>query len=557
MTSIYQRISYCQSYPNDIDTKTICHLAHEYSSMSNSRIKRLTNIGIALSSEKDINKLLNLIIDATKSLANADAGTLYLLAENEKELIFCIMHNDTNNTHAVHRSQIHLAPVPLYTSDGKPNHANVSSHAALTGENINIEDVYATRNFDFSGPRKYDSITGYRSQSMLVIPMKDHHGDVLGVVQLINAKNIETGEVQKFSKEHTELVASLASQAAVALNNARLIQNLEDLLQAFIKSIASAIDAKSKYTGNHIRRVVKLTMAIAQAVNKETSPSLESVVFDTNELKELSLAAWLHDVGKIVTPQHVIDKHFKLETVFDRSELIRTRFQLIESQMLQKITENNLMAAKQGICAEKIARMNETIQEDIEHVHDDLALILQCNQSVEFMPDEKIVRIQAIGQKKYTWQGKEYPYLTDNEIENLSIQKGNLTPGEWTIIKDHARATQTMLSQLPFPKNLAHVADYAAEHHEKLDGSGYVKGLKKGELSIQSRILAIADIFEALTASDRPYKKPMLISKALQIMGFMKADGHLDPDILDLFIEKKVFMDYVRAEVDPSQIDID
>jgi GAF domain-containing protein len=301
--------------------------------MSHSIIKRLTSIGIALSAEKDIDTLLNMILDEAKDMTRADAGTLYVVDNDSQTLVFSIMHNDTNNIHARHKEDIDLAPVPLYLPDTTPNHANVSSHAALTGENVNIEDVYAARKFDFSGPKKYDRITGYRSRSMLVIPMKDHHGDILGVVQLINATDPETGKVCKFTEEQAEMVASLASQAAVSLNNARLIQNLEDLLQAFIKTIASAIDAKSKYTGNHIRRVVQLTMDIAEAVNQCDSPPFDTIHFDDDQIQELSLASWLHDVGKIITPQHIIDKHAKLETVIDRAELVRTRFQLIESSL--------------------------------------------------------------------------------------------------------------------------------------------------------------------------------------------------------------------------------
>jgi len=524
--------------------------------MSNSIIRRLTTIGSALSSEKDIDTLLNLILDEAKDMTKADAGTLYLVDNETHTLVFSIMHNDTHGIHARNRSEIKLAPVPLHLPDGTPNHANVSSHAALSGENINIADVYEAEDFDFSGPRKYDSVTGYRSKSMLVIPMQDHHGDVLGVVQLINATDPETGEVCKFTAEQTEMVASLASQAAVSLNNARLIQSLEDLLQAFIKTIASAIDAKSKYTGNHIRRVVQLTMDIAEAINQCDAPPFDTVHFDENQMKELSLASWLHDVGKIVTPQHIIDKHAKLETVFDRAELVSSRFQIIEGSMRLENAQNKMDAMSRGESPQVLQTLDAALDAAIEKLRAELELILSCNRSMEFMPDERIEKIKAIGNKTYTWQGREYPYLTQDEMDNLCIQKGNLTQGERKTIEDHARSTWDMLSQLPFPKNLANVATYAAQHHEKLDGSGYTQGLTEKDIPLQSRILAIADIFEALTAADRPYKDPMPISKALKIMGFMKADGHLDPNILDLFINDKVFLKFVTNEVDPAQNDM-
>jgi HD-GYP domain-containing protein (c-di-GMP phosphodiesterase class II) len=524
--------------------------------MSHSIIKRLTSIGIALSAEKDIDTLLNMILDEAKDMTRADAGTLYVVDNDSQTLVFSIMHNDTNNIHARHKEDIDLAPVPLYLPDTTPNHANVSSHAALTGENVNIEDVYAARKFDFSGPKKYDRITGYRSRSMLVIPMKDHHGDILGVVQLINATDPETGKVCKFTEEQAEMVASLASQAAVSLNNARLIQNLEDLLQAFIKTIASAIDAKSKYTGNHIRRVVQLTMDIAEAVNQCDSPPFDTIHFDDNQIQELRLASWLHDVGKIITPQHIIDKHAKLETVIDRAELVRTRFQLIESSLRLANAQAKIDGLTRGESARFMQDLDKQLDAKLEELRAELELILSCNRSLEFMPQDRLEQIKAIGNKTYTWQDLEYPYLSEDEMDNLCIQKGNLSGSERKTIEDHARTTWEMLSQLPFPKHLAKVATYAAQHHEKLNGSGYSQGLTAKDLPLQSRILAIADIFEVLTAADRPYKDPMPISRALEIMGFMKKDGHLDPDVLDLFINNKVFMKFVTNEVDPSLNDI-
>jgi HD-GYP domain-containing protein (c-di-GMP phosphodiesterase class II) len=524
--------------------------------MSHSIIKRLTSIGIALSAEKDIDTLLNLILDEAMKMTRADAGTVYVVDDENQTLVFNIMHNNTNDIHAHHKSDINLAPVPLYLPDSTPNHANVSSHAALTGESVNIEDVYKTEEFDFSGPKKYDHITGYRSRSMLVIPMQDHHGDILGVVQLINATAPETGAVCKFTEEQAEMVASLASQAAVSLNNARLIQNLEDLLQAFIRTIASAIDAKSKYTGNHIRRVVQLTMDIAEAINQCDSPPFDTIHFDDDQIQELSLASWLHDVGKIITPQHIIDKHAKLETVIDRAELVRTRFQVIESTLRLENTQAKIDALNQGGPDGDVHHLDAQLDEALKELHAELELILSCNRSMEYMPPAQLEEIKAIGRKTYTWQGRKYPYLSKDEMDNLCIQKGNLTESERKTIENHARATWEMLSQLPFPKHLANVATYAAQHHEKLNGSGYTCGLTKKDLPLQSRILAIADIFEALTAADRPYKDPMPISKALDIMGFMKKDGHLDPDILDLFINDKVFMKFVTNEVDPAQNDI-
>ncbi|PIE68659.1 MAG: metal-dependent phosphohydrolase [Deltaproteobacteria bacterium] len=524
--------------------------------MDNSIITRLSAIGMALSGEKNIDALLNLIVDEAKGITEADAGTLYLVDPDKQTLIFSIMHNDTQDVHAHYQHEIKLAPVPLYLPDGTPNHTNVSSHVALSGDHINIPDVYEDKDFDFSGPRKYDQVTGYRSQSMLVIPMQDHHGDILGVIQLINAMDTATNEVCPFTPEEAGIVGSLASQAAVALNNVRLIQQLEDLLQAFIKTIASAIDAKSKYTGSHIRRVAQLTMDIAEAVNACETPPFDTVHFNESQMKELSLAAWLHDVGKIVTPQHIIDKRSKLETVIDRAELVKTRFQLIETSIRLTAAQSRMKALEQGASQQTLHALDTALDAEVQQIQSELAFVLSCNRSMEFMPDEKIDKIKAIGKKTYVWQGQEYPYLTQDEQDNLCIQKGNLTLAERKAIEDHAQATWDLLSQLPFPPDLANVATYAAQHHEKLDGSGYTQGLTAKDIPLQSRILAIADIFEALSAADRPYKDPLPISRVLQIMDFMQQDGHLDPDILELFIGNKVFMKFVNKEVSPAQNDV-
>jgi response regulator RpfG family c-di-GMP phosphodiesterase len=297
-------------------------------------------------------------------------------------------------------------------------------------------------------------------------------------------------------------------------------------------------------------------MDIVEAINQCDRPPFDTIHFDDNQIQELSLASWLHDVGKIITPQHIIDKHAKLETVIDRAELIRTRFQVIESSLRLENAQAKIDGLIRNETGQAIQHLDTQLDAAIKELHAELELILSCNRSLEFMPPTRLEQIRAIGRKTYIWQGRKYPYLSENEMDNLCIQKGNLSEKDRKIVEDHARATWDMLSQLPFPKHLANVATYAAQHHEKLNGSGYSQGLTEKDLPLQSRILAIADIFEALTAADRPYKDPMPISRALEIMGLMKKDGQLDPDVLDLFINNKVFMKYVTNEVDPSLNDI-
>jgi HD-GYP domain-containing protein (c-di-GMP phosphodiesterase class II) len=520
-------------------------------------IKQLADIGLALSAEGDMNKLLEMIVDAARDLSQADAGTLYILDSETNTLRFEILQNDTMNTRMGGASgdKITLPPVPIKVG-GKPNYTNVSSYVALSGERVNIADVYKAEGFDFTGTRKYDEATGYRSRSMLVIPMRNHEDDIIGVLQLLNAKDVDTGEVVAFSSDYVDLIASLASQAAVALTNAQLVQDLKNLLYSFIKSIAAAIDEKSPYTAGHIDRVVTLTMMIAEEVNACDSGLFEDINFTDDELEELKLAAWMHDVGKITTPEYVVDKHTKLETIHDRIELIDTRFDMIEQIMRCNHLEKKLHMIQLGEKDTKVLEeMDLHLEQNVTKLKEDKEFVAGCNVPREYMDDEKIKRIVEIASKKYEVEGKAHYYLTADEAANLSIRKGSLTKKERHMIENHALVTKKMLSELPFPKKLARVPEFASGHHEKLDGSGYPSGLTSEELSLQARIMAIADIFEALTAKDRPYKEPMKLSQALKILEFMKKDGHIDPDIHHLFMRKAVFSKYAKKELSPEQVD--
>jgi len=375
-------------------------------------------------------------------------------------------------------------------------------------------------------------------------------------LQLLNSKIPETGKTTDFSKEYVDLVASLASQAAVALTNTQLIQDLENLLYAFIKSIATAIDEKSPYTGGHINRVVDLTMTMAEEINKTDQGPLGGAFFSKDELEELRLAAWMHDIGKITTPEYVVDKASKLETIFNRIKLVETRFHMIAKAIENEYLQRKIELMQNHTSDEtNIKRMDEKLAVQLKSLEDDFNFVKECNQSVEFMSDDKIDRIKEIATKTFVSPEGEQPYLTEEEVENLCIRKGSLTEKERKTIENHASMTKKMLNELPFPVKLARVSEYASSHHEKLDGSGYPLGLSKKELPLQSRIMVIADIFEALTAKDRPYKKPMNLSQAIKILGFLKKDNHIDPDIHDLFLERRLFYEYAQKEMAPEQID--
>ena len=519
-------------------------------------IQELTKIGLALSAEKNINKLLEMIVDQARALSNADAGTLYILEDDGQHLRFEILQNDTMGTRMGGTSggTIHFPKVPLFIEE-KPNYANVSSYTALTGQVVNIPDVYKAEGFDFTGPRKYDAASGYRSMSMLVIPMKNHENSIIGVLQLLNAQDTQTGEVVAFSPEYVDLIASLASQAAVALTNTQLIQDLKNLFYAFIQSIATAIDAKSPYTRGHIDRVVDLTMMLADTVNAAESGPYGLIHLDDDQMEELRIAAWMHDVGKITTPEYVVNKSTKLETLIDRIHLIETRFELIAQHVENHHLKQKLAMATEGGDPERLARMDREMADALNSVRDDLALIRVCNHPGEFLDDDKIARLQAIAQKTFSSESGNRPYLTEDELKNLTIRKGSLTADERSVIEHHATMTLKILDQLPFPKTLAKVPEYASGHHEKLDGSGYPRQLDKANLALQSRIMAIADIFEALTARDRPYKKPMKLSQAIRIMGLMKKDNHIDPDLYDLFISSQIYREYANKQMNPEQVD--
>jgi response regulator RpfG family c-di-GMP phosphodiesterase len=264
-------------------------------------------------------------------------------------------------------------------------------------------------------------------------------------------------------------------------------------------------------------------------------------------MRELRMAAWLHDVGKITTPEHVVDKSTKLEKVYDRISDVKTRFELLKREYQLAIQENK--NNKAGNSLEKMAGEIKTLDEEYQ-------FLVQVNRGSEFIKDEMIERIKKIGKRKWRANSQTLTLLTEDEIYNLSVRRGTLNDEERNIINNHAAVSYKMLSGLPFPKKMRHIADYAAAHHEKLDGTGYPLGLKADQLFLQSRIIAIADIFEALTAKDRPYKKGKTVVEALKIMELMVKDQHIDADLFELFIQEEIYEDYAKRELAQQQIDI-
>ena len=513
------------------------------------RIHRLSEIGIALSTESNSNKLFEMILEEAKNITNADGRTLYS-KDNDGNLNFEILRNDSMNTIMGGSSgkEIPLEPVKLWLDEKTPNQSNVSAYVALTGETVNIEDAYKEDGFDFTGTKTYDSKSGYHSKSFLTVPLKNHENEIIGVMQLINARNKE-GSVISFDPDMQEQVESLASQGAVALTNKKLVGELKILFEAFIQLIATAIDKKSEYTGGHCERVPVITMMLADAVAKVKNGKFKNFSMTNDERYELYIAAWLHDCGKVATPPHVVDKGTKLETIFDRIELIKTRMELLKR-------DAEIAFLKRQLNGIENKEFDEEYLKSIEKINDNMEFIEKCNVGGEYMEEELQEKIRLIGSTQLILNEKKQNLLTDEEISNLNIPKGTLLPEEREIINDHIVITIEMLEQLPYPKNLRNVPEYAGGHHEKMDGTGYPKGLNKSQMSTQAKIMAIADIYEALTAADRPYKDGKKLSQAMRIMGFMKNDYHIDEDLFEIFVTSGVYKKYAEKHVAKSQIDL-
>ncbi|MBV6343057.1 HD domain-containing phosphohydrolase [Candidatus Magnetobacterium casense] len=518
----------------------------------------LLKIGTALSAEKNIEALLEMIVVEAMKLTNSDGATLYIKTPDETAIAFKILQNRTLALQMGGTSDkaITFPPLKLYKPDGTGNKHLVSVYVALTGTTLNIPDVYEIDGFDFQGCKDFDKNTCYRSKSMLVTALKNYENEIIGVLQLINAQDSEGGIIP-FSVDHQELIESLASQAAVAITNASLLSDLKNLMDGFIKSIASAIDEKSPYTGGHIRRVAEITLDIAQGLNSSNDGRWKDFSLSQDEINELRIAAWMHDIGKISTPEYVVDKATKLETIYDRIHYIEAKFEIlirdIELFYLKKHAE--ISSDNNDDKQAHLTRLREVYDERINSLASDLNFLRLINQGGEFMSDALIARLKDIATTQITLNGVQQNLLTENEVYNLSIRKGTLTEEERNVIQNHVVLTHAMLARLPWPKKLRGVCEYAGEHHEKLDGTGYPNGLDADSLSVQSRIIAIADIFEALSAGDRPYKHGKKLSECIKIINMMVKDNHVDKDIVDFFIRSGLLQKYARRELKDYQID--
>jgi HD-GYP domain-containing protein (c-di-GMP phosphodiesterase class II) len=521
------------------------------------RLEELNHVGIALSKVKDTSRLLEAILVAAKKITNADGGTLYRVDAEKKLVHFEILRTDSLNIAMGGTTGVEVPfyPVRLFDDEGRPNNSMVVAYAVLRDETVNIADAYGAKGFDFTGTKNFDAKTGYRSQSFLTVPMKNHEDEIIGVLQLINAKDRQTGATVRFSEADQSLAESLASQAAVALTNRQLINQLEGLFESFISLINAAIDDKSPYTGGHCQRVPILTMMLADAVSETDEGPLAGFTMTDKDRYELKIAGLLHDCGKVTTPVHVVDKATKLQTIFDRIALIDTRFEILKRDAEMATLKSKLSAPdnRQG----EWEKAERALKARLRQIDEDRQFLRFCNFGSEAMHEEDRQRVRDMS-TTYRWRdgdGNEADFLTADEIENLTIRSGTLTQEERQTINHHIEVTIKMLESLPWPKHLKNVAEYAGGHHERMDGTGYPRGLMRDQMSVQARVMGIADIFEALTARDRPYKKGKTLTESLQILGRFKLNGHIDPDLFDVFVSKKVYLKYAKQFLDSDQID--
>jgi len=571
--------------------------------ISDKKLSRLVELGVAMSAEHNSDKLMEMILRGAKELTNAEGGSLYTIG-NDNELHFQIVQGDGFDLKYGDKDN-KFPPVPLFEKSGEPNYRNVVSYAIHEGKTVNIPDAYDCDEFDFSGTRVFDERNNYRSISFLTVPLRPRGGDVIGAVQLINAREPESDSDSPvpFPSEIQKFVEALAAQAATALYNRDLLDEQENLMDSMIQLIAGAIDTKSPYTGGHCARVPELAIMLAEEACEAEEGTLADFSFKSDaEWREFRIGAWLHDCGKVVTPEYVIDKATKLETIYNRIHEVRMRFEVL----LRDADIKRLEAVAAGADPEEAQDQFELYRSKLM---EEFAFIAHNNIGGEFVEAEAVERIEDIGNQ--TWQrhfddrlglshfellrysdvAPELPVaekLLDDkpnhifkrngggdkmyadlgfkmnvpehlynlgELHNLSISRGTLTEEERFKINEHIIQTIAMLEHLPFPKHLRRVPEYAGTHHETLNGEGYPRKLTGKELSVPSRIMAIADVFEALTSSDRPYKKAKTLSESVKILSYFKKDGHIDPELFDLFLTSGVYQHYAERYLESNQID--
>jgi HD-GYP domain-containing protein (c-di-GMP phosphodiesterase class II) len=516
----------------------------------------LLQVGIALSAERDNDKLLKYILKQVRHIARADAGTLYLLkrdeASGEQKLLFKITQNDSNPRDY---SEFFM---PL-------SKKTVSGYVAMTGTVLNLEDVYripVDKEYGFN--ISYDKSTGYRSKSMLTVPMQDHKGEILGVIQLINCKTdrsclLKTPEdvdtsVIPFSKDIEPMVLSLASQAAVSLENNLLYEEIETLFEGFVKASVQAIESRDPTTSGHSNRVAVYTVSLAKVVDRVGDGAYAGTHFTVEHLKEIRYASLLHDFGKVGVREHVLVKAKKLYP--DKMDLVKLRFDYIRKAMLYALLKERFEALLKEGKDEYLSRKAEFDRKESEYlaeIEKFLQNILAANEP-SVLAEEPARVLGDIHGRTFEELGAEpVPFLTDDEYVKLSIKRGSLDEAERKEIESHVTHTYLFLKTIPWTKEMKNIPAIAYGHHEKLDGDGYPRGIHSPEIPVQTRMMTVSDIYDALTASDRPYKRAVPTQKALDILNIEVKEKKLDPDLVKIFIEAKIWEKKADEATQPSK----
>ena len=477
-----------------------------------SDMQRFLRMCLALTSERDREALLSTILDTAMDLAGCDAGTLYLLEDDG--LHFCRMVTRSQGIRQGGQdAPISLPPVPL-------EEKYVCAWAAMHNKDINVKDVHTDTTFDFTGSLRYDAMTGYRTQSMLVVPMTNDKGELIGVTQLINALD-ENGRTVPFDPEKELLVSAISSQAAISITNMQYSEQITKLLDSLVGALSTAIDERSHYNANHTRNMVRVGENFLDWLDRTEN----DWTFDENKRRAFLMSVWLHDVGKLVVPLEVMDKASRLGSrLGDVRETFRTAGLVDHIAMLEGELSKDEYEKREKERADALAF--------IEHI-----------DRTGFLPDEDLAMVEKLAKQTYLDEyGEERPLLTEEDRVCLSVRKGTLTDEERRIMQSHVVVTGRILSQVTFPKMYAQVPIWAAMHHELINGNGYPNHVRAEEIPPEVRLLTILDVFEALTARDRPYKPPMSLEKALGILHIMaEKEGSIDPEILRMFEESKAW----------------
>jgi HD-GYP domain-containing protein (c-di-GMP phosphodiesterase class II) len=532
---------------------------NERLSFATREIQDLNQIGAALSAEHDTEKLLELILTKSREITSADAGSLYLVeeiagAEQKKVSSLDVERAGPRKRLRFKLAQNDSVSVPFREVTMEISQKSVAGYVAQTGLPVNLNDAYhLPDDVPFTINRKFDEDSGYRTKSILAVPMKNQKDEVVGVVQLINAKRdfkarLHTvsavgDQVIAFTSRQQDLVASLASQAAVAYENSELYASIQRLFEGFVRASVTAIESRDPTTSGHSFRVANLTVGLAEAVDRSDVAPYRDVHFSRSEMKEIRYASLLHDFGKVGVREEVLVKAKKLYPL--QMDIIQQRFDYVKRSMEAETLRSRLnYVLKKGreeymkACGDFDAKLAAQLEE----MDTWLQSILRANEPT-VLPEGSFEMLQEIASRNFKDYSdkKEKPLLTEDEVRLLSIRKGSLDDAERLQIESHVVHTYNFLEHIPWTKEIKGIPTIARGHHEKLNGKGYPYKLSAPEIPLQTRMMTISDIFDALSASDRPYKKAVGLEKALEILGFAVKDGELDQTLFQLFLEAKVF----------------